>query len=285
MFLPERLGVLYCWIKERESIRIKREVQGKPKPWTDDLLLRSTRFCNVRRMDDKVSRWLLQNFYVAVPPDEAVVAAAMARLINWPETLSEVYPDGWTGWNRNEVLRCLLQRAKNKKKVFTGVYIINAANASEKDRAQGNTKIRVVVRTVEAVHAARKELVNTDSMQQTHKNLQSVPGIGSFIAGQIVADLRHIMKGGWLDRMVWAPRGPGSQRGMRWLMDREGSLSEEDFDNGIIELMDLVRQNLPYIFKDRRLEAHDIQNCLCELSKYVRLAAGGRGKNKYPGGV
>ena len=50
------------WIKERESIRKKKEA-GNPKPWTDDPILQNYRFCNVRRMDDTVSQWLLKNWY------------------------------------------------------------------------------------------------------------------------------------------------------------------------------------------------------------------------------
>jgi hypothetical protein len=36
------------------------------------------------------------------------------------------------------------------------------------------------------------------------------------------------------------------------------------------------------IFKERRLEAHDIQNTLCELGKYIRVKNGGHAKNSYP---
>jgi hypothetical protein len=40
----------------------------------------------------------------------------------------------------------------------------------------------------------------------------------------------------------------------------------------------------PLIFADRELEAHDIQNCLCEYDKMMRLTTGtGRAKNGYPG--
>jgi len=50
------------WIKEREKIRLAKDA-GDSKPWTDDVILQSYRFCNVRRMDDKVSQWLLNNWY------------------------------------------------------------------------------------------------------------------------------------------------------------------------------------------------------------------------------
>ena len=56
------LDRLLYWVTERESIRIQR-LQGKAPPWTDDPILRQYRFCNVRRMDDAVSQWLLTNWY------------------------------------------------------------------------------------------------------------------------------------------------------------------------------------------------------------------------------
>ena len=49
------LNRLVYFITEREAIRLKKEA-GEPKPWTSDPILQQYRFCNVRRMDDKVSK-------------------------------------------------------------------------------------------------------------------------------------------------------------------------------------------------------------------------------------
>src|SRR5690349_5115423 len=76
------------WITEREHVRVARE-EGKRKPWADNPIIRNYRFCNARRMDDKVSRWLRDSWYDDTQDAQTLlIAAALARMINWPESLS-----------------------------------------------------------------------------------------------------------------------------------------------------------------------------------------------------
>jgi hypothetical protein len=285
--IPARLEVLKYWINERENIRRKRDA-GQPKPWANDPYMANTRWCNVRRMDDKVSRWLMSNFYddKLMPAGDAVTAATVARLINWPDTLVELYPQGWPDhWDARRFVSRLQSRRKAGRKVFTGVYIINAAGATDADRANGGAKILVVSRTISEVWRMRDGLVDPDSMQATHERLCGIKGLGSFMAGQIVADLRHITPGAWHDRHTWAPRGPGSARGLTWLTGSETILTERAWQAAFKELLTTMPTLVPEVWVDRKLEAHDVQNCLCELSKFVRVLDNGRSKNKYDGGI
>lgn len=48
---------LWAWIRAREAIRLKKEA-GAPPPWIEDPILATYRFCNVRREDDLVTRWV-----------------------------------------------------------------------------------------------------------------------------------------------------------------------------------------------------------------------------------
>jgi len=45
---------------KREALRKAKEAGGPP-PWTIDEILQKYRFCNVRRADDRVSKWLIEN--------------------------------------------------------------------------------------------------------------------------------------------------------------------------------------------------------------------------------
>lgn len=275
MFIKERIDTWLYWIREREAIRQLRE-QGKPPPWTTDPVMAGTRFTNVRRMDDKVSRWLLQWYGTELSPQEAVVAATFGRLVNRPETL-DIYSPGWPGWSTKSARAAMRIRAAQRRPVFTGAYIINSAE-------QGSSKIETVLSIVNTV-VSRAEVpgwVNTWTMQAMHSNLTTVPGIGSFIAGQIVADMRHIARGDWDDRHTWAPVGPGSARGAAWLLGRDVPVrTQREFEDVLAALMNVARRRVPKIHCERKLEAMDYQNTLCELSKYVRVKSGGRAKNRY----
>jgi hypothetical protein len=266
-------GLRY-WMTEREQIRTLKEL-GSPKPWTDDNYLRYNRFCNVRRMDDSVSQWLLNRWYdpLGTAPD-LLVAACLARLVNWPDTLAELEPV----WNAATAQRRLQKRFSTGVKTFSGVYKVIT-------NTEG-TKIEQIVRHVDAV-AKAGNIVDPLSLRNTWERLKQFQGFGSFLAGQVVADLRHTLCMWPRDAMSWAPIGPGSRRGMRRLLGLEakGPMTQDEFDRHMAVLM-----RAPFIAEFRTydgnaLEAMDVQNCLCELDKYLRLKRGeGSARNLYNGG-
>lgn len=289
-FYLERLFYMRQWVIEREKARKARE-SGKPPPWTRDPIIQTARFCNVRRMDDRVSKWLLEDWYPrntrTVSKGQMLATAGLARLVNWPEALaplrgrSSVYQD-FNYAKAHDHFESIKARGG---KVFTGAYIINASG-----HGPGVNKVDVVLDQVQILRDS-PDLLDDSSMSRTHSNLQKLHGIGSFIAGQIVADLRHVWPGTWADSATWAPLGPGSRRGIAWLQGWNGvgdllraSLKQSDFEKLLIPLVEWFKKDLKDIYNDRGLEAMDIQNCLCETDKYFRLMNGtGRAKNRFAG--
>ncbi len=267
------------WIKERESIRLKKEA-GKPKPWTDDVILQQYRFCNVRRMDDKVSQWLLKNWY---EPNKGhknmLIACGLARFINLPESLEAIgFP---RKWNPERVKKVLHTRKLKGEKVFNAAYIVST-NGIKRD------KIDYIVGDVLCpLYNTRQGIVDLSSLANTCENLIVLNGIGSFMAGQISADLRWAVEGSWKDRCVWAPIGPGSRRGLHRLLKREtmAPLRQPQFLGELRRVINTTKGGLSRKLTSR-LEAIDYQNCLCEFDKYERVRSGkGRPKQKYPGGA
>ena len=55
------VGDLLYWIEERERMRARKGADA-PQPWTVDEILRTGRFCNVRREDDAVTRWIAEHW-------------------------------------------------------------------------------------------------------------------------------------------------------------------------------------------------------------------------------
>ena len=56
-FLEEELERYCYWQVEREQIRLRKEVQKNPPPWTNDPILQQFKFCQVFREDDRTTRW------------------------------------------------------------------------------------------------------------------------------------------------------------------------------------------------------------------------------------
>lgn len=263
--LDAELDTLCYWVKEREAIRLLR-TQGQKPPWTTDPLLSVYRWCNVRRMDDRVSRWLLgwHRQHPEFAFRERVTAALAGRLINWPDTLAEIpYPIPYVERKWTDALAA---RDIRGEKIFTGAYIINGA--------LGGPKIlQVTQKILPVIWANRKKLPSQPStMQEVWTTLNGSPGIGSFMAGQAVADLRWIHPElPWEDRHTWAPPGPGSKRGINRLLGRhpDKSMRSDEWLDTARAAYALARARLPVTF--RRLELMDFQSILCEYDKYSRL--------------
>lgn len=266
--------IFLYWIKERESIR-KLKKRGKPKPWTDDKILQTYKFCNVRRMDDRVSKWLLEHWYEPYyNHPNMLLACTLARQLNNPESLEEIgFPETW---KPKTVKKLLDKRFERGLKNFSGAYMITGT--------LGGTKNHQIINIVADSIAKRGPNTYTETMQECWQSLLVFPGFSSFISGQVVSDLRWAIEVDWNDKTTWAPSGPGSKRGMNRLKgrDKDSPLKQEKFLEEFSSVLDLVKKKLPKIFK--RLEAIDVQNCLCEFDKYSRTLLGeGRPRSKYQG--
>lgn len=267
--------VALYWIKERHGIYVARKA-GKPKPWTDDQILQSYRFCNVRRMNDKVSQWLLKEWYTPHHGHfNMLVAATLARQLNNPESLAALgFPLQWDPARAEEILN---KRAAAGLKNFSGAYMITGT--------LGGTKVQQVVHKVVTPIYEHRPVIDSTSMEASVNSLLPCAGFSTFIAGQVVADLRWGMNGTWEDKLLWAPIGPGSRRGMNRMLGKpiDTPMNQKQFNNYLAAYIVDVKKRLPTeITHD--LEAIDYQNTLCEVDKYIRtLLEEGTPKQKYPG--
>lgn len=198
-------------MEEREAIRLRKE-SSQPKPWTDDEILQNYRFTNIRRMDDKVSQWLLSNWYLPnFDYRNMLPAVALARFINQPESLQAVgFPKVW---NTAAIKKRLTRFKEGGKRVFNAAYMVRGND--------GQDKIDSVVQYYVQPLVTDPIEIDRSFMRKTWTRLAARYGFGPFMAGQVVADLRWAIEGKWLDRNTWAPMGPGSKRGMNRLQGRE----------------------------------------------------------------
>jgi hypothetical protein len=98
-----------------------------------------------------------------------------------------------------------------------------------------------------------------------------LPGVGSFMAAQVVADLKHTeyLKDA-PDWWTWAAIGPGSKRGLNWYFDgdQRGKTGVKNFLERLHQMEDEV---LPLLSSDiPKIGSQDWQNVMCEFDKYCR---------------
>lgn len=271
---------LLSFILERHNIYRRRE-RGEPKPWTSDPILQQFRFCNVYRELDTVTIWIADNWRRPHATDlDLWFAMAVARFVNWPDTLAELgYP---VPWNPDHFLQVLEDRKERGEKVFTGAYIIHS------DRSGDSKAVYVARKVLTPLWKDRRSLriIRHRTLARAHEKLMSYPGVGSFMAGQIIADLKYVKPlSKATDWWTWAAPGPGSERGLNRVMGRKPNTRWQPGE-WLRCLQELHRQIRPLLrdAKVPQMHGQDVNNCLCEWDKYERFRLGeGKPKQKYPG--
>src|SRR6266567_8711286 len=90
------MSILTDFVYEREQIRLRKAV-GQSPPWTDDPILNTYRFCNIRRRHDRVSQWLIKNVLLEYLIKEDLQMflefSAFCRWVNWPPTIKAIIDD------------------------------------------------------------------------------------------------------------------------------------------------------------------------------------------------
>ena len=282
------------WAVAREKIRILKE-QGLPPPWTDDPILQTYRFCNVRRRDDRVSRWIIQNVLSKFTSIDDVWVfiqlSSLCRWINWPPTLMEILEANLVTDNSldySTIADFIEVRRSMKEKAWTGAYIIRAP--SKRGGYDGWTKSTFVTEIVvhKGLFSVKQQLTDallTKRCEDVYKVLCSIPNWGTFMSGQVVADWTycHLL---WdaSDRFTWAPMGPGSRRGYNRMCGQaltKAAPTQEVWNFQLQRWREEILDRLGPAYEET-LTLHDVQNCLCEFDKYERVRLGeGRPRSRY----
>lgn len=278
-----RIDDLFLFMRNRHHIHQKREM-GMPKPWTHDPILQEYRFCNVYRELDKETAWIRDNWRNPNGSHEDLwFAMTVARVVNWSPTLAEMNIP--LPYSRTDFIRVLNKRKALGQQVWTGAYMITThGQPIPKETYYADNVLK-------PLWDARRHLRphEGDTLASFHVRLAAQDGIGGFLAAQVVADTKHH---GHLkdapDWWTWAAMGEGSRRGLnrvfgRPYKDRVGAtVWKRDFDALFNEITRRIERNRHHNL--HRIDAQDLQNCLCEFDKYERVRMNeGRPRSRYPG--
>lgn len=264
-----RIEELVYWITERDAMRMRKDTGQKPAwkyGWSDDPHMGLVRYCNVRREDDKVTRWLAQHWR---PEHHAVWEIVLARMINYIPTLEAI--EGVGNWQLDAIERIIKKRRSDGEKIWTSAYTISTCG-------KPMDKVDYVMGVVEQTMFVLG--LTCHSLASTHACLMRVDGIGSFLAAQVVADLKntegHPLQNA-SDWHTWSAHGPGSLKGLSEYFG--APITPKGYAKAIAVCWNETKPCLPVHLQD--LHMQDFQNCMCEFSKYMRVKRGGHARNKY----
>lgn len=280
-----------AFIQEREQIRLRRLV-GDDWPWTEDPILQTYRFTNINRENDKVSKHYQKSIRARYQNSALIIpGTVLYRWFNRIETCDALFNQADLLDNKSAFERYIddkdpgiLLRVLEKMSppYITGAYIITG-------RAGLPKHIGVVDYFHQWCTHHEWNLVwfhrqsGPGSLADLFRWLDS-PGLGSFMTAQLVADLKYLdyMRDA-SDWWTWASSGPGSKRGLNVLNSRamDAPWTEREW---LVQLH-LLQESINPILKNSGIEplhAQDLQNCLCEMSKYEKVRLGlGRPRQIY----
>jgi hypothetical protein len=279
----------YCI--EREKIRIRREVLGLPRPWTEDPVLQKFRFCNVYREDDRTTRWFRQ--YVRDPlrdKEEVLLATVLFRWFNRITTGEAMFlhqglylSNQHSAWDeylicgKTNVLYHAIRQFCGVGPYVTGSYIVNSPN--------GTDKLAGLLQYVDKfVKSGWRQLagrmIAEASLEAAWAALMPHDGFGHFTAYEVVTDLRWTyLLDHATDIYTWANAGPGAIRGLNRIHDRplrQGAPRGQSCDE-MRNLLNVSRYRWPTEILGVQMhpwEMREVEHSLCEYDKLERARLG-----------
>jgi hypothetical protein len=267
----------------REALRLKKE-SGAPWPWSSDPILNAFKFTNVKREDDRTTRWMRTNWTGPnswAPAGEIIFNCGLFRYFGVPETAQAI--EWQTLWNPRLAIRRVEALLGAGRRIFTGAYIIPTLGRRE----MKHTVVCNYILTPLWEHRSQLASIaeRTASWRQVAEALMLLPGFGGtgFMAKELLQDaMQTPVLAAAVDRNTWCPAGPGARRGLNRVYSRQTS-QQVKFDKLLSEmkhLLGLAQVSMPEWMPS--LELHDIQFQLCEFDKYERTRLGeGTPKARY----
>lgn len=299
----KNMAHLYTFITERYKIHLKKDVEKLPPPWTDDPVLMDFKFTNVRREHDKTTKFLLNMLEEHKYDSYAskIMNIIVFRLFNKIETSKLL---GWVDFrNFNESkYRNRLQEAEKDFVYFTNAFYTTGMRQGFASSYSNETfePIRILRGCNHNKYILMSCIRHATNPQQIMDTLKKLKGIGNFLAYQMFVDFTYLEDFPWSEN-EFVVAGPGCKKGLDYIFeDRDGMNYEESLfylrDN-IEEYMNAISSDYiedvdfdpEKLFSDlpeydRHMNIMSLENCMCEISKYIRAIEGtGRPKNKYKG--
>lgn len=293
----------WYWIHERQEIWQKRVNEGLPRPWTNDKILQEYKFTHACRDLDRLSIYYIKQVLSKLQDTEqskkevmlnTMIYRLFCRLDTW-EMFGYLHLDNWdTEWENAKAL--LRAKKKRGEPVFTDAYYVNDLHAANPDPVTRHDKTENAICLIEIWYNRLDEIYNnvafSASMRDALEYLKTLPCVGHFTAYEWVCDFAWSHTYTDVQLVPWTIDsytnvGPGAQRGLRYVFENRGNLSELQC---IIYLRAAAKHYMAELGYDDlklppevpELNLRCIEHSLCEYQKYRKAYEGnGRPKVKF----
>ena len=253
----ENTAHLLNFIVERYRIHVKKDIFGKPRPWTKDPILSKYKFTNVFREDDRVSKALIE--LVSTNPDltleEKVLNTFLLRSWNNPDTFTD-FGGPWkakqiyNGLKLKEKVRPIYHRlleAEPDRKWWSSAYNqggtkyawkfpdgegFSRAPSEEEGKEFQDYEPDIPLRVFHIGPWLKERdiyhrLMEADSQLEVYQTILELRGFASFLAYQVFVDLTYIAEFPFSEN-EFTIAGPGCKRGLDHLFEDYDGMTHEE---------------------------------------------------------
>lgn len=257
------------FVTERHRVWEKRQA-GEPQPWTDDPVLATRKFTNVFRVLDPGSQFVVTSLLSDDPdPADFLMRCFLYRHTNLPEAWRAVradlgeYP---TRENLESVREIFHDIKRAGGRVFSGAYMIYPQSS-----VPGTDKIDSIIDLTKSLFVQSQidvQFLRAETQADRFAVLRRNKGVADFMSMQILTDFGYSTE---FREDEFVVPGPGARKGAAFLWME----AEEAIEWGWSTLSRMDDQPMFWGSGNRGhfLSRMDVQNCLCEFSKYVRFGS------------
>lgn len=251
----------------------EQRMAGLPGPWSKDPILQRNKFTNVYRVLDYGSQFLIKELLnePGITAEDALARAFLYRMSNEPETW-QYTRNKWGHYPLahefgRELGDLWAQRRDEGYRVFSGAYtIMPLPGVGGFDKAR--EVVRMAAEAFNPLHPGNclRAFLAADTMLGRFQVLRSIPNVGDFIAMQVLTDFGYSPFGADQDENTFVVAGPGARKGAKEIWP----------ELPVAKVITWCRQQVLQLHDCPQVHGRppsmmDIQNTLCEFSKYARF--------------
>ena len=180
----------------RQEAFFKR-VMGLESPWSDDEILNNYKFTNAYRASDRVSQYLIKNviYDTKFPntPKEILFRILLFKLFNkietWELLTSEFGIITYEDYNFDLYNNVLNLAMHSGERIYSAAYIMPSGGSYFGYKKKHSNHLKLIELIIE--EETHEHLMMSKSMQKAFELIKRFPGLGDFLAYQILIDINY----------------------------------------------------------------------------------------------
>ncbi|WP_339627952.1 nucleotide kinase domain-containing protein [uncultured Maribacter sp.] len=255
------------------------KIENKGYPWSNDSIINTYRFTNAYRAADRVSQYLIRDvIYRKEYPDspkEILFRILLFKLFNkidtWELICSHIPCPTFENYDFNTYNEILNDAFRAGETIYSAAYIMPSVKSSFGYTRKHSNHLKLIELMLN--DKAENQLSNANNMQKAFEIIKSFPGLGNFLAYQLLIDINYSTIINFSESEFVMP-GPGALGGISKCFTDTAGLNEKEIIKLVTDRQEIEFERLGLDFKSlwgRNLQLIDCQNLFCEVDKYSRV--------------